>query len=364
LIAPIAFAQSSVGRAANAATGQSLRDAVEQIQNDLMDREVLGKAADDAAAGPTGGSAQGGGLGAAVTPTGRLRSSRHDALKVRSPDDSNYAWKAHEGSAFATGVYAVPGTLAGGQLKLSIFGGENWLSLKMRNGGGNMLDTANGQQGLADNQSTILGGTALWSKVNTYAVATIVGLWGDTTLKDAIDFCENPPVGCTLRRYSFSTSGLIGSLAAGHVYTLSGSASGPMLDLRASTSYTENSGATFANFEGDTQKYRFETWTVTGAATLFANIAMPGSALLRPYLQAYVRQEVDYLNRLHFDRADPTEVPNSGFSYRSQAHTYAGVDLGVTYAVGKMTFGSAVYYDASADERTLGARLGVSWKLN
>jgi hypothetical protein len=40
------------------------------------------------------------------------------------------------------------------------------------------------------------------------------------------------------------------------------------------------------------------------------------------------------------------------------------VDAGLTYALGKMTLGAAIYYEGSADERTLGGRLGASWKLN
>jgi hypothetical protein len=29
-----------------------------------------------------------------------------------------------------------------------------------------------------------------------------------------------------------------------------------------------------------------------------------------------------------------------------------------------MTLGSAIYFDGSADEQTLGGRVGASWKLN
>ena len=126
-----ALAQSSVGRAANAATGQSLRDAVEQQQNELLNSSGVG----------AGGGA-GAAIGAGASPTGRLRSSDHDALKLQaefSPDPDNYAWKTKEASVFGTGVYSLPGTVLGGQMKVSIFGGHNWLSLEMKNGGGNVL---------------------------------------------------------------------------------------------------------------------------------------------------------------------------------------------------------------------------------
>ena len=121
-----ALAQSSVGRAANAATGQSLRDAVEQQQGEFLGTYGVG-----------GGA--GAGVGAGASPSGRLRGSDHDALKVANPDN-NFAWNTKEASVFGTGVYALPGTVLGGQMKVSIFGGHNWLSLEMKNGGGNTLD--------------------------------------------------------------------------------------------------------------------------------------------------------------------------------------------------------------------------------
>ena len=149
-----AQAQSSVGRAANAATGQSLRDAVEQQQSGLL-----------------GTYGVGGGAGAGASPSGRLRGSDHDALQVANPDN-NFAWDTKEASVFATGVYTLPGTVLGGQMKVSIFGGHNWLSLEMKDGGGNTLDA--NQFGKARNESVLVGGTALWSQGNMYALATVV----------------------------------------------------------------------------------------------------------------------------------------------------------------------------------------------
>jgi hypothetical protein len=338
-----ASAQSSVGRAANAATGASLGDAVEQNQKDFIDREVY--------------AGSGGPVGFGAAPTGRLRSSRHDALEIPFASTENFAWTTQEGSAFATGVYSVPGIVLGGQLKLSVFGGHNWLYLEMRNGGGNTLSTDVGQQGKARNESALIGGTALWSSKNTYAMATVVGMWGQTTLSDAIDFCGAT---CVLRLYNFDTTGFMGSLTAGHVFALSRSPTGPMLDLRGVASYMQSLGDTFINFEGGTQTWTFSTWTLTGSATLFANVPVQNSALLRPYVQGYVRQEVGYRNKLQVVSLTGT-IENI---LHDQAHTYGGVDAGLTYALGKMTLGAAIYYEGSADESTLGGRLGASWKLN
>lgn len=349
-----ALAQSSVGRAANSATGQSLRDAIEQVQNDLIDRDVFGGAGQ-------GGSGQGAGaLGATASPTARLRRSDHDALEVPTPDENNYAWDTREASAFGTGSYTLPGIVLGGQVRLSFFAGHNWLSLEMKNGGGNILDTDNGQFGKAANQSAIVGGTMLWAHGSTYALTTIVGMWGNTTLRDAIDFCNGPGLGCPLRRYNYDTRGFLGSLTAGHVYSLSPSPTGPKLDLRSAAGYTRNIGDTFANFQDDEQTWTFSTWTLTGSATLFANMPLENAAVLRPYVQGYVRHEIDYRNKLRF----ALHTGETGTVLFDQAHTYGGVDAGLTYALASMTLGAAVYYEGSGDERTLGGRVGMSWKLN
>ncbi len=54
----------------------------------------------------------------------------------------------------------------------------------------------------------------------------------------------------------------------------------------------------------------------------------------------------------------------SGTDLYDQAHVYGGVDAGLSYVHGGMTLGAAVYYEGSSDERTLGGRVGMSWKLN
>jgi hypothetical protein len=350
-----ALAQSSVGRAANAATGQSLRDAVEQQQGEFLGTYGVG-----------GGA--GAGIGAGASPSGRLRGSDHDALKVANPDN-NFAWDTKEASVFGTGVYSLPGTVLGGQMKASIFGGHNWLSLEMKNGGGNVLDPD--QFGKARNESVLVGGTVLWSQKNTYALATLVGFWGDTSLTDSIDDCGVLPAPntCAVHKYNFNTSGFIGTLTAGQVFPLSKSASGPMLDLRGSVSYTQSMSDPFLNTHFDVantsrqeQTYKFSTWTATAAATLFTNITLQNSALLRPYIQGYVRQEIGYNNKLLVIDQDPTVAPD--IVHYDQAHTYGGVDVGMTYTLGKMTLGAAAYFDGSTDERTFGGRLGASWKLN
>jgi hypothetical protein len=378
LVTPYAaLAQSSVGQAINAATGRSLADSVDKNTNDFIVREVLGAGADgNGSGGSNAGTSGGGGGGTSfiitATPSGRLRGSEHDGLKVTNPgpDNQNFGWRTHEASVFANLTKSLPGTVLGGQVKLSGFAGYNWVDLDIRNNAPAFtLDPD--QFGSADNGSAIFGGTALWSKNNTYALASIVGFLGQTHLNDSIDDCGllgpgHPASDCELHRYKFNTSGLMGTLTTGQVFKLSKATSGPLLDVRGSLSYTANYGEAFLNehfgtLDRDQQKYKFSTFAATLSTTLFTNIATQNSGLLRPYIQAYARQEMDYKNRLHFVISGGG---GSGSVDYDQGHTYLGVDTGLTYTQGNMTLGAAIYYDASYDEGTLGGRLGASWKLN
>ena len=89
----------------------------------------------------------------------------------------------------------------------------------------NVLDPD--QSGTAINQSIIVGGTVLWAQQNTYALATIVGTIGQSTLKDSVDDCYTTGGGyannfCHHNRYNFNTAGFIGTVTAGHVIDLGG----------------------------------------------------------------------------------------------------------------------------------------------
>jgi outer membrane immunogenic protein len=343
-----AWAQSTVAGPMTAATGRSQADAVSQNEKELIDREVLGRSGGATAAGLTAFS------------TGRLRGSDHDAL--RPPAEQPFSYSTTEASSFANVVVSVPGTVLGGQMKVSGFVGQNDVSLDLKSNSLITLDP--NQSGSGRNASIIAGGTALWSSHNTYALATVVGTWGQTTLKDAVDDCgyRSPPhpTGCNHNRYNFNTAGFIASLAAGQVFDLAGPA-GPKLDLRGSVGYTHNSGDPFKNVFGDQQEYTFSTWAGTGAATLFSNMALADGAFLRPYIQGYVRQEWGYRSEVEAIRSDGVPL---GVTVQEQKHLYGGVDAGLTYTQGDTTFGAAIYYEASGDEHTLGGRLGFSQKLN
>lgn len=352
------LAQSSVGVPANAATGRSLTDAVDQIGKELIDREVLGAA-------PTGSPTAGGAaIGISAFPTGRLRTSDHDGRRPRS--DASYSNETNEGSAFANVVVAVPGTMLGGQLKLAGFVGHNLLSLDLKSNAVAVLDPA--QFAKADNSATLAGATALWASGGFYTLASIVGMWGETRLVDGVDDCFEG--GCNVNRYKFDTTGFIGTVIAGKVFDLTG-ASGPKLDVRGSIGHTRNTADPFVNINngnpaapedngGHIQKYKFSTWNGTAAATLFANLSMPNDAMLRPYIQGSVRQEWHYRNVI--EATSPEGIlTRTAFDQR---HLYGGVDVGLTYTQGNMTLGSSVYFEGSGDERSIGARLRASWQLN
>ena len=149
-----------------------------QNEKELINREVLG-------GGPQGQSAAGGAAAAATSsfPTGRLRTSDHDALKPQT--DQSFSYKTREASAFGNVVVTLPGTVLGGQVKFSGFVGQNELSLNLKSNGFAVLEPQ--QSGSARNDSVIAGGTVLWALKNTYALATLVGTWGQTTLKDSVD---------------------------------------------------------------------------------------------------------------------------------------------------------------------------------
>ena len=377
-LSPRAVAQSAVGNPVNAATGRSLADAVTQNLNELIDQQVLtnqgGGTTAGNSSGPPGGAAQLGGprmnangpgaggaaavtgaLAAGAMPTGRLRASEHEGIKPAS--DQAYSYSTGEASAFANVVVPIQGKVLGGQVKFSALVGTNSVDLKLRSNVHAALDP--GQSASGTNELLLAGANILWSSQGTYTLASLIGFSGETKLADKVDTCDT--TGCSLQRYKFNTSGFMATGAGGHVFNLAGP-SGPKLDLRGSVAYIENKSDTYRSIFGFDQKYSFSTWAGTFGATLFTNVTMEGGGLLRPYVQAQVRQEWAYRSVLV--ATDPLGVdPRAGTFKHDQNHTYGGLTTGVTYNLDRLTFGAAVYTEYSGDERTLGARLGASWLL-
>src|SRR5262249_14926375 len=168
-----------------------------------------------------------GAAGVTSFPTGRLRTSDHDALKPQT--DQSFSFRTREASVFGNIVYSVPESVWGGQLKLSGFVGQNRGSLDLKSNGVAVLDPD--QSSSASNSSVIAGGLALWRQKNPAPLAPPAAPWAQPTLKDSIDDCyRGPPPACNHNRYNFNTTGFIGSVTAGQIFDL-GDASAPKLDL-------------------------------------------------------------------------------------------------------------------------------------
>jgi hypothetical protein len=366
-VSTAAFAQSTQLNPVQQALGAALADAVRGNDSALIDQEVFGNAAGSRGTStgrsPITGAA---GLIAGAFATGRLRESEHAGVHIKMlentgvPDDfirRTFAFKVQEGSALANVVITAPGQFAGGTVKVSTFGGHNWLSLELEPNAEN--PAAPGTIGSAHNSSFLFGGSWLWAGQGTYVVATGVGHWGHTEL---VDIWGDPSV----PHYNFNTHGFIGTLTAGKTIPLplAGAPAGPaspMLDLRAALGYVFAQADPFLNIHGNEFKSRLSAWNATASATVFTNIVQ-GEAVFRPFAQGYVREEFGYDQKMRFSDV-PGGEPHTLTAYR-QDGTYVGADVGFTYTLRNMTFGASVYVERSGDERTLGGRVRASWQLN
>ena len=201
--------------------------------------------------------------------------------------EKTFSFKTQEESAFVNVVVSLPGTMLGGQVKLAGMIGENWVNVSARPNA--FAQGEIGNLGSASNRSLLFGGTALWSSGNLYSFASLIGNTGDTKIVDKTPkFVFSDPV----RHYSTNTSGLISSTSTGYVFDLASMQNGLKLDLRGTLAYARHDTDAFADEVGASRGFTFSTWTGTLGATLFANIAMQNSAVLRPYAQAYYRQEL------------------------------------------------------------------------
>ena len=354
-----ALAQSSQLVPAQQATAAAIADAVRQNDNEFI-QEAFGNTAGRGAAGRSATTA--GGLIVGSFATGRLRESKHGGLEIKPLENTGvvddgirktFAFKVFEGSALGNMVITAPGQVAGGTVKFSAFAGHNWLSLELQPNAAN--PAAPGTIGSANNESFIAGGSWLWAGQGAYVVATGVGTWGQTKLVDKVGDFPN------VNHYSFDTVGFVGTLTAGKTIPLTAAPTGPMLDLRGALGYVFNEADPFLNVFGNEFRSRLSAWNATVSATVFTNIVQ-NDAVLRPFIQAYVRQEFDYDQKLKFSDT-PGGEPHTLTAYQ-QNHTYGGADAGFTYTLRNMTFGASVYFEQSGDERTLGGRIRASWQLN
>jgi hypothetical protein len=278
-------------------------------------------------------------------PTGRLRKSNHDGLRVTTGADKygtnrTLGYETEERSFYLSSSYVLPGLVLGGRVKLGGLVGVNDLRV-------DQVGTTFGQGITAHNSSLMLGTSALWWEGSNYLLGSVVGFLGDTvTDKVGVAFGN--------RHYDLGSEGGIGTIVAGHVFDLPGT-TGLKLDARAALSYSSHSTEGAA----DGEKGNFSSFWQTSSLMLYSLNQMPDGAVLKPYAQVNAKYLFDYDNTVKFLLA--SGVATTRFN---QDNFYLGGELGVNHIKGAYTFGAAAYYEASKDETTFGGRFGVSIQLN
>ena len=114
-----------------------------------------------------------GSFAAFAAPTGRVRHTNHDGLKVKG-GGTTQDFETDEGSVFGNVSYDLPGTYFGGKVRISGLLGSNGLTQD---------DDAKTFKN--DIDALIYGGSYLWSKGNFYSMSLIIGLSGEAEGKNA-----------------------------------------------------------------------------------------------------------------------------------------------------------------------------------
>ena len=118
-----------------------------------------------------------------IISTGRVRGSDHDGLRRREPVTLFLPYE--RGSTFGNIVVTVPGTVLGGKLSSVVL----WDAMTFARS--EVQRDSFGTEPIRQRLERIdprRRDSALGAK-STYALATIVGTWGQTTLKDSVDDC-------------------------------------------------------------------------------------------------------------------------------------------------------------------------------
>lgn len=275
------------------------------------------------------------GLAGFASPTGRLRHTEHDGLKEKSTGLRTQGFEIDEASVFANASYDLPGTYFGGRVRVNGLVGYNRLSQDGDPTPGGVTS------GKTDIDAFIYGGSYLWSKGSFYSMSLIIGVSGDA---DAVD-------GLTGGRYSYDVSGYFTNSVIGYTFDWPGN--GWRFDLRAGLGHydVETDRFDFAG-GGGTIKGVAEAWSASLTGTLFTLVDYNGGTM-RPYILASYKNVFD----------EDIEIKGDFVAEFEQADDFGKFELGFDYAKGMLTYGVAGYTEFSADETTIGARLGVSVKL-
>ncbi|MCC7251898.1 autotransporter domain-containing protein [Hyphomicrobium sp.] len=275
----------------------------------------------------------GAGIAGFASPTGRLRHTSHDGLVEKSTGLRTQGFEIDEGSVFGNVSYDLPGTYFGGKVRVNGLAGYNRLSQD--------IDTSGAK---TDIDAFIYGGSYLWSKGSFYSMSLIIGLSGEA---DGVE----STVGS---KYSYDVSGYFTNSVIGYTFDWPGT--GWRFDLRGGLGHYDVSTDSFTfvnNPAAGKIKGVAEAWSGSITGTLFTLVETDGGGVLRPYVLASYKNVFD----------EEIEVKGDFVAEFEQADDFGKVELGFDYVKGALTYGAAAYTEFSEDEKTIGARLGVSVKL-
>jgi hypothetical protein len=267
-----------------------------------------------------------GAFAAFAAPTGRLRHTNHDGLKING-GGTTPEFETDEASFFGNASYDLPGTWFGGKVRVSGLLGYNTLTQD---------DEAKTFKNEID--AFIYGGSYLWSKGNFYSMSLIIGLSGDADGQNAGG------------SYDYDISGYYSNSVMGYTWDMAG---GWKFDARVNLGSYDIDGDRFTlPGTANTIKGHAEGWNAGIKGTVFTIIEMNGG-VARPYLAA------GYKNVFSED----IEVRGDFTADFDQDNNYGLLEAGYDFVQGPWTYGAAIYTEFSGDQDTVGGRVGVSLKL-
>ncbi len=219
------------------------------------------------------------------------------------------------------------------------------------------------QQAKGANDSGMFGAYGLYTLGQSYVMAMATGDIGQTdyTLRD---------IG---NRGSYDTKGVLASLTAGHVLSLSPNW---FLDVRGSLGYGHHLGdshiarATVAT-SGDFRVGETEHEVFFGTATLtLYTIVKSGGTVYQPFVKVGIKNEFDEKSTLKIPAqivtAGGLETTITGKTIRfSDADLYGNAEVGINAQLSKNWEGGvAAYVSGSSDELTYGGRVGLKYKFD
>ncbi|HRN84453.1 MAG TPA: autotransporter outer membrane beta-barrel domain-containing protein [Hyphomicrobium sp.] len=276
--------------------------------------------------------------GGFATPTGRLRHTSHDGLRDKNFGFRTLAYDIDEGSVLGNVHFDLPGTYFGGKVRINGIVGYGWMTQ-------DSVPFAPGVVGhKTDIDSVFYGGSYMWSQGNFYTMSMIIGVSGEA---------DGRGVGGL--DYSYDLSGYFTNSVVGYTFQLPDTW---RFDLRGALGHYDVSTDRFV--APDQQviaapliKGVAEAWSLSLTGTLFTMLEVDGGGVLRPYILGSYKRVVD----------EDIEIKGDFVAEYEQAKDYGRVELGMDYVQGNLTYGASTYTEFSADESTIGARLGVSVKL-